>query len=109
MVGPWHQIVVNEHAVALVTRCPLQGRRDQVPEAALWQCVLVREEAIVGVQADVGSVLHRLREEVRTEPARQRRRNGVLEEQPHVSATPGARALERRGQAEASTAAHEGD
>ncbi len=99
----------RQHAVALVTRCALQGQRDQVPEAALRQGVPVREEAVVGVQADVWSVLHRLREQVRTEPARQRGGDGLLEEQPHVSATPGARSLERGGKAEASAAAHESD
>ena len=63
---------------------------DQVPEAALRHRVLVREEPVVGVQTDVGPVFHRFSEKVRAEPARQRCRNGLLEEEPRVSATPGS-------------------
>ena len=108
MVRPWHEIVVNEDAVPLVARPPLQGQGDQVPEASLWQCVLVREEPVVGVQPDFRPDFHRLREEVRPEPACERRRDGLLEEQPHVSATPGARALEGGDEPQTSTASDEG-
>ena len=109
MVWPRHEVVIHEDTVALVTRTALERQGDQVPEAALRHRVLVREEPVVGVQADVRPVLHRLREKVRAEPARQRRRNRVLEEEPRVSAAPGSRALERGGQAEAPTALKEGD
>src|SRR5690606_17921398 len=96
-------------AVSLIASTLLQREGDQVAEAALRQRVLVRKQAVVRVEADVGPPLHGLGEKVRAEPARQRCRNGFFEEKPDVPAATGSRALERRGKFEAPTRRHEGE
>ena len=90
LVGPRDEVVIEEDAVALLARSLLQRQGDQVPESSLRHRVLIRKETIVRIQADVRPALHRLGQDVRAQPARQRGRNGLLEEEPDVRASSGA-------------------
>ena len=51
-------MLIKEDAVAKLPRLLLQRQRDQVAETTLGQCILIREEAIVGIQADVRPSFH---------------------------------------------------
>jgi len=86
LIGVWIEIVIEEQAVAPLTRLLLQRQGDQVAESALRQSVLVGKEAVVRIQADVGPVLHRFRENQRTELAGECGRKGLVEKEPHVRA-----------------------
>jgi hypothetical protein len=86
LVGIGIESVVEEHAVAPVTRLLLKRQCDQVAESAVGQRVLVRKEAVVRFEADVGPVLHRFCEDHRAEFACQGSRDSLFEEEPHVRA-----------------------
>lgn len=94
MIGVRIQIVIEEHAVAALTRLLLQGQRDQVAESTLGQRVLIRKEAVVRIEADVGPALHRFRKNQRAELSRQCSREGLFEEEPHVRAGSRARTFQ---------------
>jgi hypothetical protein len=80
LIRPGDKVVIDEDAVALVPRSLLQGQGDQIAEPSLRQRVLTREQAIIGVESDVGPLLHCLGKKVRSEAACQGGRNGRLEE-----------------------------
>jgi hypothetical protein len=90
MIGWWPSLR------ATVADNPTTNQRqgDQAAETPLRHRVLIRKETIVGIQPDVRSRLHRLRDHVRAEPSGQRRWDGVLEEEPDVRASSRAGALE---------------
>jgi hypothetical protein len=90
LVGPRHEAVIQEHAVAQLAWPSLQWQGNEVSEAAAGHRVLTGEEPIVRIQADVGSGLHRFCEEVGPEPACHCSRQSRLEEEPDVAALPGA-------------------
>ena len=94
LVTPWHETLVQEDAMAAVPRPLLQGQRNEVTKSALRQCVLVREQPVVGIQADVRPSFHGLCEEMRPEPSGQRRWNGLLEEEPDMPTSPRSRPLQ---------------
>ena len=96
LIGPWNEVAVEKHTVALIA-CPLLKRqRDQVAEATLGQRVLVRKQVIVGIEPDVGSALHRFGQQVGAQASHQRGRPRVVKEQPHMPAPSGPRSLEGR-------------
>ena len=64
LIGPWDEVVVEKHAVALIACALLERQCDQVAEATLGQRVLIGKQAIVRVEPDVRAALHRLRQEV---------------------------------------------
>ena len=97
LICPRHERVIEEDAVALLAGSLLQRQGDQVAESSLRHRVLIRKETVVRIQSDVRPPLHRLGQEVRSEPAGQRGRNRLLEEDPDVSASSGARPFERGG------------
>ncbi len=75
--------------------CPsLKRQRDEVPEAAGRHGILIRKEAIVGLEADFGPAFHRFGQQGGTELPRVARSHVFGEEDPHVPALPGSRALE---------------
>jgi hypothetical protein len=78
--------VIDEDRVALGACLTLQGQRDQVAEATLRQRVLVREEPVIRAEAERWVGIHRLGQQVRTEPPGQRGRQGLLEEHPDMGA-----------------------
>lgn len=55
---------------------------------------MAREEPVVGVEAEVRASLHGFCQQMGSEAASQRRRNSVVEEEPHVTAASGSRPLE---------------
>jgi hypothetical protein len=108
LIRPRIERVIQKHAVALIARHLLQRQCDQVSESALRQEILVGKEAVVGIQSDVWPVFHGLCQQGGTEPSGQGRRDCLLEEQPDVSATPGAWSLERSRQVHAATSFEKG-
>jgi hypothetical protein len=62
LVGKGQQILINENAIAFISRLSLKRKSDQIAKTALRKCVLVREEAIVGIQSNLMPSLHRPRE-----------------------------------------------
>ena len=88
LVGVRQPLLVEKHAVAEFPRPLLQRQRDQIAEAALRQRVLVGEEAVVGIQADVRPAFHGFRQQVRAEFAGQGGRDGLGEEQPDCPPLP---------------------
>jgi hypothetical protein len=108
LVRQRREVVIDEDAVRLVAGSLLQRQGDQVAESPLGQGVLIRKETVVGVQPDVRPMLHRFGEEVRPETTRQRGWDGVLEEQPHVSAAARSRSFEGGGKTQASATLQEG-
>jgi hypothetical protein len=53
------KVIINEQAVSVFTRTPLQGKRDQIPETSLRQRVLIRKETIVGIESELVPLFHR--------------------------------------------------
>src|SRR5829696_3347625 len=87
LVSPRGKVVIEEHAVVLVPWSFLQWQGDQVPEPSLRHRVLTWKEAVVRIQTNIRSPLHRFGEDMRSEPSSQRGRNGFLEEEPDVRAS----------------------
>jgi hypothetical protein len=84
LVGPRHKALVEKDAMTAFARTLLQRQRDEIAESALRQRVLIGKQPVVGVQADIGALLHGLGQEVRAEAPRERRRNRLLEEDPEM-------------------------
>ena len=59
------ETVIEKDTVPQFPRSFLQGQGDQVPESALRRCILIREKAIIGIKADIGTPLHCFGKEVR--------------------------------------------
>ena len=89
LIGPWNEVVVEKHAVALIACALLERQGDQVAEATLGQRVLVGKQAIVRIEPDIGTALHRLGQQVGTQASHQRRRKRIVKEQPHMAASSG--------------------
>ena len=79
-------LVVEEDAIAVTAAFLLQRQSDQVAESSVRQGVLIREESVVRVEADIRPPLHRFRQDMRAELPRERSRHGLLEEEPRVAA-----------------------
>ena len=58
------------------------------------QCVLAREQSVVGVQTYVRPSFHGFSEDMRPEPSSQRRWDRLLEEEPDVPTSSGSRPLQ---------------
>ena len=108
MIGIGKPLLVEEDAVATFPRLFLQRQGDQIAETALGQRVLIGEEAVIRIQADIRPAFHRFGQDVRTEPACQRGRDGLLEEQPDVPAVAGARSLQSGRQVHAAARFQDG-
>jgi hypothetical protein len=87
LVDPWDQVLIDEDAVVLPAWALLQRQGDQISESSLRHRVLIGKEAVVRIQADIRSPLHRFGEDMRSELSSQRGRNGFLEEEPDVRAS----------------------
>ena len=85
-----YSLVVKEDAVAVTSSVFLQRQRDQIAESSVGQRILIREESIVRVEPDVRPALHCLGEDVGADLPRERCSHGLVEQQPHVTATAGA-------------------
>ena len=97
LVRPRPERVVDEQRVALLARLVLERQGDEVAEAAARHGVLVREEPVVRLHAELVAPRHRLGDEVAAHPPRDVRGDRRREEEPDVRAVPGTRALHRRG------------
>ncbi len=108
MIGVGLESLVDENAVSLLAGLVLQWQGDEVAEAATGHGVLVREEAVVRVHAQLVASAHGLGDEIAAHPPRDARRHGRREEEPRVGAVPGAGALHRDGNADGSAGLGEG-
>ncbi|MFN7924867.1 MAG: hypothetical protein U0Q16_32510 [Bryobacteraceae bacterium] len=93
-------LFVEKYAAAQLAWSFLERQRDEIPETALGHGVLIREEPIIGIKAELVTALHRLGEQQRSQGARETSGNGPLEENPNVCPVSGTRAFNRRGYAE---------
>ena len=105
-MGP--QLVVEKDAVAPRARLFLQGQGDEVPQPALGQGVLVREEPVIRAEAEVGPSFHGLGEEEGTEIAREPGGDRVGKEQPDMGAVARARPFQGGGDFETPAGLQEG-
>ena len=96
------ELLVDEDAVSLLAGLVLERQRDQVAEAAPGHRVLVWEETVVGLHAELVAAAHRLGDEVAAHPSRDVRVYRRGEEEPRVCAVPRAGALDRDGYADGS-------
>ena len=94
-------LFVEKHAVAQFAWGLLKRQRDKISEAAFGHGVLIREEPIVRIKAELVPALHRLCEQQRSQAACETRSDGPFEEDPNVRTVSGTRALNRRRYAEA--------
>jgi hypothetical protein len=101
----WQKVLAeqDEH-VGLPAAAEIRGRIHKVfpptyPSNGVRQRVLVGKETVVRVQSDVGPPFQRLGQQERTELSGEARRNGLLEEDPDVSATSRSRPLDGGRQA----------
>ena len=54
-----NHLIVEENAVAQVSRLLLERQCDQIAEASVRQRVLIRKEPIVGTKTNVRTAFHR--------------------------------------------------
>lgn len=71
------EVVVEENSVAPLSRHFLQWQRDQIAKAALSERILIRKEAVVGIEPDARPSIHRLGQQMRAELACQRGDRGI--------------------------------
>jgi hypothetical protein len=69
LVRPGIEVRVEEDRVPVVPRTSLEGKRDQVAEAASGHRVLVGEESVVGLHGELVPPGHRLGEQERRHPS----------------------------------------
>ena len=72
LIYNWLHGSVQKDAIAGLTRNLLQRQRDQIPEPAFRQCVLIREEAIIRAQSQLMASLHSSGQECRAQASRKR-------------------------------------
>ncbi|MNC66733.1 hypothetical protein D3C75_1171680 [compost metagenome] len=58
MVSIGLKALVNKDTVSLFTRPPLKGKGNEVAESAFGQCILIGKQAVIGLHADLISVVH---------------------------------------------------
>src|SRR5581483_5619279 len=75
----------------MLTRLLLQWQRDQIAKAALRHRVLIRKQAIVGIQIQLPRSSTGVADDGCAEASRITRRNGDREEHPDVSTIAGPR------------------
>lgn len=71
LIPVWHEVIIYENAVSLLTRPPLKRKGDQVAEPTLRHGILVWEEPIIRIQPDLRTALHGLREQERSKATRE--------------------------------------
>ncbi len=100
--------LIQEEGVPLLPGAVLQRKGDEVAEAPLGHRVLVREEPVVGLHAQLRAPVHGVRQKQAAElPGRGRwHRRG--KEDPYVPPFPGTGALQRGGHVMASAGVQEG-
>ena len=108
LIGIRQTPLIEEDAISEFPRLLLQRQGNQIAEAALGKRILIGEETIVGIQADIRTAFHGLGQDVRTESACQGRGNGLGEEQPNVPAVAAARSLQGGRQVHAAACLQDG-
>ena len=108
MVVVGTQFGIDEYAAAVLARHLLQRQGDQVAEAALGHRVLVREQAVVGLQLQLSGARAGVADDGRAQAAGVTGRHPAGEEYPSVRAIPGAGNLQGNGHAQLVARLHEG-
>jgi hypothetical protein len=91
------ELFIKKDRVAPLSGILLQGQRDQISKPASGQRVLVRKQPVIRIEPNFWTALHCLRENVRTELARQTGRNGLFKEKPDMATIPRPRAFQHSG------------
>lgn len=94
LIGEGDEVLIEEYTVAALPSLLLEGQGDQVPEAALRQRVLVGEQPVIRVEADIRAGFHGFGQEKGTELPGQSRGDGFIEEEPDMAASAGTGPLE---------------
>jgi hypothetical protein len=94
LVRPRNKGAIQEDCIVLLARRSLERQRNEVPKASVRHRVLIREQSVVRIEADVRPPFHGLGEDMRSQSSRERGRNGLFEEKPNVRASAGARPFE---------------
>jgi len=96
LVGPRvHRGRVQEDGIARFAATSLQGKRDEVPEAALGKEVLTWKEPVVARQVDLCPSDHGFPQKNGSQPAGLRSSHGRGEEDPNVASGARSRSLQR--------------
>jgi hypothetical protein len=85
--------VIEEDGVADLAGLELEGKGDEVTEAASRHRVLIGKEPVVGLHSEPGTARHRLGEEVAADLPSDRSQDRLHEEEPCVRAIARARPL----------------
>jgi hypothetical protein len=91
------EIIIEKHAVAVLTRFVLKRQRNQVSESACRHRILARKEPVIRIEADIRTAIHRRRDKQRAEAPRFRSRDWLGKENPSVSAIARARSFNGDG------------
>src|SRR5262245_15861417 len=65
------EILIEEYAVAQFARSLLQRQRNEIAKASSRKCVLIGKKSVVGIKTDFRAALHRFRQDMGTELARE--------------------------------------
>lgn len=90
MILEWVQIAVEEERVSVLPCACLEREGDEIAESSRRHSVLRWEEAVVGGEADFRTPVYCFGENDETELAGEPSRQGLLEEQPRVTARTGS-------------------
>jgi hypothetical protein len=90
LVSPRNKGAIQEDRVVLLARCSLERQSNEVSKASVRHRVLIREQSVVRIEADVRTPFHGLGEDMGSQSSRERGRNGLFEEKPDMRASPGA-------------------
>ena len=94
------EVLIHEDAVVLIPGRLLEGKGDQVSEAALRQGVLIGEKAVVRFEGQFMPSAHGTGQESRTELPRQACGKGIHKEEPGMRPVSGTGTLQGHGDAE---------
>jgi len=83
-----NKLVIDEDGIAHLARAALEWERDEIAEPATRKGVLVWEESIVRLHAQLVTVGHRLGDQIAAHLASRGRRDRRREEEPDVGAVP---------------------
>ena len=95
MVRERLQVVIEEDGVAALSGTELERQSDEIPESALRHGILIREEPVVGLQADVAVPHHRLGQQVTGHRPRGYRSYWIREKEPGMGAVTRTGSLDR--------------
>src|SRR3990172_9494176 len=88
---------IEKYRIAFLSRFLLERQRDQIPEAALSQCVLAGEQPVIGFHAELVTTAHGFRDQVTSHRSRCSCRHRFSKEKPCVRSVSRTRTLDSHG------------